>query len=88
NTASSTIGGMKQTIGNTIGNPDLAAKGAAQKAHADTAQQAADARTHAEGLGNQIKGQAQQVAGAVSNDYSLEAQGHANKAKGDVQRNV
>ncbi|KAF9298553.1 hypothetical protein BGZ74_009330 [Mortierella antarctica] len=88
NTANSTIGGMKQSIGNTLGNSELAAKGAAQKAHADTAQHAADARTHAEGLGNQIKGHAQQVAGSVTNDHSLEAKGHANQAKGDVQRNV
>lgn len=88
NSANSTIGGIKQTVGNTVGNPELAAKGAAQKAHAETAQQAADAKTHAEGYGNQIKGRAQQVAGSVTNDHTLQAQGHANEAKGTAQRNI
>ncbi|KAF9387573.1 hypothetical protein CPB97_002354 [Podila verticillata] len=88
NTANSTLGGMKQTVGNAIGNPDLAATGAAQKAQAETAQQAADAKTHASGLGNQVKGHAQQAAGSVTNDPTLEAKGHANQAKGNVQRNV
>ncbi|KAF9394318.1 hypothetical protein CPC16_011712 [Podila verticillata] len=88
NTANSTIGGLKQSLGNATGNSDLAATGAAQKARADTAQQAADAKTHAEGLSNKIKGQAQQAAGSVTNDHSLQAQGHANQAKGNVQRNV
>ncbi|KAG0037502.1 hypothetical protein BGZ82_002414 [Podila clonocystis] len=88
NTANSTIGGVKQSVGNATGNSDLAARGAAQKAHADTNQRAADAKTHAEGFGNQIKGHAQQVAGSVTNDQSLQAKGHANQAKGDVQRNV
>ncbi|KAG0325984.1 hypothetical protein BG000_001579, partial [Podila horticola] len=86
NTANSTIGGMKQSVGNTIGNPELAARGAAQKAHAESTQHAADAKTHAEGLGNQIKGHAQQVAGSLTSDHSLQAKGHANEAKGDVQR--
>ncbi|KAG0337264.1 hypothetical protein BG004_007713, partial [Podila humilis] len=88
NTANATVGGMKQSLGNAVGSTDLAAKGAAQKAQAETAQSAADARTHADGMGNSLKGHAQQVAGSLTNDHSMQAKGHANQAMGDVQRNV
>ncbi|KAF9202065.1 hypothetical protein BGZ49_007749, partial [Haplosporangium sp. Z 27] len=49
NTANSYIGGAKQTLGQAIGHENLAASGAEQKAKADAAQAAADAKTHAEG---------------------------------------
>ncbi|KAG0286133.1 hypothetical protein BGZ97_007544, partial [Linnemannia gamsii] len=60
NTANSYIGGVKQTIGETVGNNSLAASGAQQKAQADAAQKAADAKTHAEGVGHKIQGEVQQ----------------------------
>ncbi|KAF9109892.1 hypothetical protein BGX30_008204, partial [Mortierella sp. GBA39] len=55
NTYNSTLGGAKQTIGETIGNTNLAASGAQQKAQADAAQRAADAKTNAEGLGHKAQ---------------------------------
>ncbi|KAF9575447.1 hypothetical protein EC968_003052 [Mortierella alpina] len=88
NTANSYIGGAKQTVGNAIGNSDLAANGASQKAQADAAQKAADAKTHAEGVGHNIQGTAQKAVGSVTGNSTLEARGHANDARGDLERKV
>ncbi|KAF9098591.1 hypothetical protein BGX29_005045 [Mortierella sp. GBA35] len=88
NTASSVIGGAKQSIGETINNPDLAAAGAAQKTHADTAQKVADAKAQAEGAANQIGGHSQKATGSVLGDYSLEASGEGNITKGEIERRV
>ncbi|KAF9910575.1 hypothetical protein EC991_006134 [Linnemannia zychae] len=88
NTANSYIGGAKQTIGETIGNSNLAASGAQQKAQADSAQKAAEAKTHAEGLAHKAQGQVQQNVGSLTGNTSQEARGHANEIKGDIQRNV
>ncbi|KAG0274285.1 hypothetical protein BGZ96_004397 [Linnemannia gamsii] len=88
NTANSYIGGAKQTIGETLGNTNLAASGAQQKAQADAAQKAADAKTHAEGLGNKVQGEVQQNVGSLTGNTSMEARGHANEIRGDIQRNV
>ncbi|KAG0285130.1 hypothetical protein BGZ97_007924 [Linnemannia gamsii] len=87
NTANSYIGGAKQTIGETIGNTNLAASGAQQKAQADAAQKAADAKTHAEGLGNKAQSKVQQNVGSLTGDTSMEARGQANEVRGDIQRN-
>ncbi|KAF9912392.1 hypothetical protein EC991_011084 [Linnemannia zychae] len=86
NTASSYIGGAKQTIGETINNPDLAASGAAQKVQADTAQKVHDAKTEAQGLAHKAGGQAQKASGNVLGDYSLEASGEGNITKGEIER--
>ncbi|KAF9578438.1 hypothetical protein BGW38_005752 [Lunasporangiospora selenospora] len=88
NTANSYIGGAKQSLGETLGNERMAAEGAAQKTQADTAQKVADAKTHAEGVGNKIQGKAQQTVGSITGDTSMQAKGHANEALGDAQRTV
>ncbi|KAI1292435.1 hypothetical protein EDD11_008732 [Mortierella claussenii] len=88
NTANSTIGGAKQTVGETIGSDNLAASGAQQKTKADAAQAAADAKTHAEGAGHKVQGKVQQVAGSLTGNTATEARGHANEARGDLERNV
>ncbi|KAG0058905.1 hypothetical protein BGZ90_004706 [Linnemannia elongata] len=88
NTLNSTLGGAKQTIGETIGNPDLAASGAAQKSQADAAQKAADAKTHAEGIGHKVQGEVQQNVGSLTGNTSMEARGHANEVRGDLERKV
>lgn len=88
NTANSYIGGAKQTLGQTLGFSDLAANGAAQKAQAETAQRLADTKTHADGLGHKIQGEAQTKVGSLTGDKSMEARGQANEAIGDVRRNV
>ncbi|KAK3835251.1 MAG: hypothetical protein JOS17DRAFT_736618 [Linnemannia elongata] len=88
NTVNSTLGGAKQTIGENIGNPDLAASGAAQKSQADAAQKAADAKTHAEGIGHKVQGEIQQNVGSLTGNTSMEARGHANEVRGDLERKV
>ncbi|OAQ33154.1 hypothetical protein K457DRAFT_254557 [Linnemannia elongata AG-77] len=88
NTLNSTLGGAKQTIGETIGNPDLAASGAAQKSQADAAQKAADAKTHAEGIGHKVQGEVQQNVGSLTGNTSMEARGHANEVRGELERKV
>lgn len=88
NTANSYIGGAKQTVGETLGYSDLAANGASQKAQADAAQAAADAKTHAEGVGHKVQGNVQQTVGSATGNTSMEARGHANEVKGDIERKV
>ncbi|KAF9143449.1 hypothetical protein BGX30_000424 [Mortierella sp. GBA39] len=88
NTANSYIGGAKQTIGQAIGNTNLAASGAQQKAQADAATEAATAKAHTEGLGHKAQGEVQQNVGSLTGNTSMEARGHANEARGDIQRNV
>ncbi|KAF9121141.1 hypothetical protein BGX30_002765 [Mortierella sp. GBA39] len=88
NTYNSTVGGAKQTVGNTLGSEQLASSGAQQKAQADAKQTAKDAQTHASGLGNNVMGATQKAVGGATNDKSMEARGHGNSALGDVQRNV
>ncbi|KAF9540993.1 hypothetical protein EC957_003572 [Mortierella hygrophila] len=88
NTANSYMGGAKQTIGETIGNTNLAASGAQQKAQADAAQKAADAKTNAQGVGHKAQGQVQQNVGSMTGNTSMEARGHANEARGDLERKV
>ncbi|KAI7818925.1 hypothetical protein BC939DRAFT_461458 [Gamsiella multidivaricata] len=88
NTASSYIGGAKQTIGETIGNADLAAAGAHQKAHADTSLKIAEAKLQAENLGHSIESNIQKNAGSPAEDKSLEANGRASIALGSTGHNV
>ncbi|KAF9137571.1 hypothetical protein BGX30_010107 [Mortierella sp. GBA39] len=88
NTFNSTLGGAKQTIGETIGNNNLAASGAQQKAQADAAQKAADAKTHAEGVGHKVQGEVQQNVGSLTGNSDMEARGHANEVRGDLERKM
>ncbi|KAF9380078.1 hypothetical protein CPB97_008595 [Podila verticillata] len=88
NTANQYMGSAKESIGSAIGNTDLAASGAAQRAQAEAAQRLADNKTHAEGLGHTVEGQTQKKVGALTGDKSMEARGYGNEALGNVQRNV
>ncbi|KAG0261530.1 hypothetical protein BG011_000936 [Mortierella polycephala] len=86
NTTNSYIGGAKQTVGNTIGNPTFAAEGAAQKAQADTAQKVADTKVRAEGVSNSIQGNTQQTLGSILSDPAMKAEGDAKIARGEYNR--
>ncbi|KAG0317948.1 hypothetical protein BGZ97_004618 [Linnemannia gamsii] len=88
NTANSYIGSAKQSIGETIHNPDLAARGAAQKVHADTAQKLADAKKQSEAAAHKVEGHAEKSSGNVLGDYSLEASGEGNISKAELERRV
>ncbi|KAG0231797.1 hypothetical protein BGW42_008630 [Actinomortierella wolfii] len=88
NTYNSTIGTAKEKIGSAIGNESLAASGAEQRARGETAQKAADAKTHTEGLQNKARGEIQKNVGSLTDNTSQQAKGHANVALGDAQRSV
>lgn len=85
NTANSYIGGAKQTVGEKLGYPDLAASGAEQKSKADAAAAAAAAQTRVEGASHKIQGQVEEKVGAVTGDTTLEARGRAHQVRGDIE---
>ncbi|KAF9915082.1 hypothetical protein BX616_006929, partial [Lobosporangium transversale] len=76
------------SVGDATGKHNLASSGAAEKAEAQSKQQAADAESCAHGTANNIKGGAQKLAGSVAGDEWLRTKGHGNAAKGDAQRNL
>lgn len=86
NTASSYIGAAKQTIGETLGYPDLAASGASQKEQAETNQRMADAKVQLHGVGHSLQGQVEQAVGSFTQDAAMEAHGKANITKGDMEQ--
>ncbi|ORZ18299.1 hypothetical protein BCR41DRAFT_352163 [Lobosporangium transversale] len=88
NTVNSYVGGAKQAVGEAIGNTNLAASGAEQRSQAEARQAAADAKTHAEGVGHTAQGKMQQTMGAMTGNRSMEAKGHANEAQGDLERKI
>ncbi|KAG0208723.1 kinesin-like nuclear fusion protein [Mortierella sp. GBA30] len=88
NTASSYVGSAKQSVGEKLGLPEMAASGATQKAQADEAQRLADERTRTEGWGHKVEGQAQTKIGSLTGDKAMEARGRANETLGDMKQNV
>ncbi|KAF9351975.1 hypothetical protein BGX34_000250 [Mortierella sp. NVP85] len=88
NSANSYIGGAKQTVGEKLGYPELAASGAEQKAQADAKAAAATAKIHTEGAGHKVQGQVEQKVGEVLGDTSMQARGHAHQVRGDIEREV
>ncbi|KAG0282705.1 hypothetical protein BGZ96_000204, partial [Linnemannia gamsii] len=88
NTTNAYIGAAKQAIGNTFGNPTLASSGAQQQSRAESAQKAADAKTHAQGAGHKVEGQVQQNVGALTGNAAMESRGNANEVRGDLERKV
>ncbi|KAG0311231.1 hypothetical protein BGZ97_011988 [Linnemannia gamsii] len=88
NTTSSYMGSAKQVIGEKLGSPDMVASGVAQKTQADNVLREAAAKTHAEGHGHNVVGQAQKKVGSLTGDKIMQAKGEVNDAIGNVQRNV
>ncbi|KAF9151393.1 hypothetical protein BG015_006726 [Linnemannia schmuckeri] len=88
NSTNSTIGGAKQTVGQTLGLPNLAAEGAAQKSNAETQQRVDDAKAQVRGAGNELEGKIKQKVGDLTNDHSMKADGATTEAQGTLQRNV
>ncbi|KAF9923712.1 hypothetical protein BGZ65_008706 [Modicella reniformis] len=60
NCTNSYMGGAKQSLGEKIDNPELAAAGAAQKNQADAAATVTTSKTQNDGYGHQVLGQTQQ----------------------------
>ncbi|KAG0204998.1 hypothetical protein BGX28_003248 [Mortierella sp. GBA30] len=88
NKIKSAVGGAKQTIGEVIGNREMAASGAAQKAEADTSQRFAEKKAQEEEVAHRVEGQAQEKTGDVTHDRVLKARGLENQALGDIELNV
>ncbi|KAG0315930.1 hypothetical protein BGZ99_007161 [Dissophora globulifera] len=82
------VGSAKESLGRTVGNESLAAKGAAQNAEGHAQKTAATTQNKAKGVGNNIEGATQKAVGGATGNKSMEARGHANTALGDVQRNL
>ncbi|KAF8942462.1 hypothetical protein BGZ47_006444 [Haplosporangium gracile] len=88
NSTNSAIGGAKQTVGQTLGLPSMAAEGAAQKSNAETQQKVEDARAQVRGAGNEFEGKIKQKVGDLTNDHSMKVDGATTEAQGTLQRNV
>ncbi|KAF9098863.1 hypothetical protein BGX29_001717 [Mortierella sp. GBA35] len=88
NNANSIVGGAKQTVGQTLGLPGLAADGAAQKSNAETQQKVDDARAEVHGAGQELEGKIKQKVADLTHDSSLKADGVTTEAQGTLQRNV
>ena len=76
------VGALKQSVGETVGISSLASSGREQKAAGDAEHAAAEAQEMAESAGEAIKGKANQVFGALTGDNELEAAGRAQHEKG------
>ncbi|KAF9909284.1 hypothetical protein BX616_011242 [Lobosporangium transversale] len=86
NTVNATLGGWKQKIGENLGQPELAASGAAQKTQAENAQRQADEKKYVDGIGHTVEGQAQQKIGSLTGDKTMQAEGIANEALGAAEK--
>ncbi|KAF9943852.1 hypothetical protein BGZ65_000107, partial [Modicella reniformis] len=64
------VGIVAAIIADVIGIPTLVVEGTGQKAHAQTSQKAADARMHAEEIGNTVQGNIQKTVGSVVEEYA------------------
>ncbi|KAF9996538.1 hypothetical protein BGZ79_009727 [Entomortierella chlamydospora] len=85
NTSNPCIGGAKQSVGETLGYPDLAASGTAQKAQADAAQKAAEAKIHSEGIGRIVEDQAEAKVESRTGDRSMEACSQGDRSRRQVR---
>ncbi|KAF9288292.1 hypothetical protein BGZ68_000496 [Mortierella alpina] len=81
-------GAAKETLGRGIGNEQMAAEGAAEKAQAQTRSNVDRAGQQAHGLGDQAAGRAKATFGAATGDKSMEAKGHMQNVSGDARRAV
>ncbi|CAO3567431.1 unnamed protein product [Mortierella alpina] len=81
-------GGAKESLGRGIGNEQMAAEGAAEKAQAQTRSNVNHAQQQAHGAADNIAGRAKATVGAATGNKSMEAQGHMQNASGDARRAV
>ncbi|KAG0201465.1 hypothetical protein BGX28_005718 [Mortierella sp. GBA30] len=86
NTYHSAVGSAKETLGKAIGNEQMAAGGAAEKAKAQTRSNVNQAKQQAQGLGDNVTGRMKSTVGAATGNRSMEAEGHMQSTAGDVRR--
>ncbi|KAF9112800.1 hypothetical protein BGX27_002801 [Mortierella sp. AM989] len=88
NTFNSALGGAKESIGNAVGNENLAAQGATQKAEAETRSTTHKAQEQAQGVSDNITGRVKSTFGAATGNHKTEAEGHLQQAGGDIRRTL
>ncbi|KAF9153886.1 hypothetical protein BG015_002366 [Linnemannia schmuckeri] len=88
NTMSYYIGSAKEVVGEKLGSPEMVASGVAQRTQADNVLREAAAKTHVEGHGHNVEGQAQKKVGSLTGDKTMYAKGEVNDAIGNIQRSV
>jgi len=84
----STIGTIKQTIGDATGYTDLASAGQKQKKEGDAEYQAAQAEGYVEGVSDRVTGKYDNVVGAVTGDKERQISGQAKHDKGQAQQSL
>ncbi|KAG0226560.1 hypothetical protein BGW41_004196 [Actinomortierella wolfii] len=84
NTIKSTIAGAQKSLGKTLGNETMTAKGSVNKAKAEASKLTEDVQKTASQMGQKVQGRAERTAGAAMGDKSMEAKGHAREAEGKL----
>ncbi|KAF9193015.1 hypothetical protein BGZ50_008009 [Haplosporangium sp. Z 11] len=86
NTFHSALGNAKESFGKAVGNDQLAAEGATERAQAETRNAANKAGQQAYGAADNITGRIKSTVGAATGDHKMEAKGHLQGGAGDVRR--
>ena len=81
-------GKIEEKVGQAKGDPSMADRGAARTADAKVGEKVADVDTGLSGLGNQIKGKAKDIAGAVTGDTGMQGEGKLDQLKGKIQQKL
>ncbi|KAF9942352.1 hypothetical protein BGZ75_001648 [Mortierella antarctica] len=81
-------GGAKESLGRGLGNEQMAAEGAAEKAQAQTRSNVNQAQQQVHGTADNLAGRTKATVGAATGNKSMEAQGHMQSATGDARRAV
>ncbi|KAH8922337.1 hypothetical protein BT69DRAFT_1243255 [Atractiella rhizophila] len=84
----STVGSIKETVGNLTGLGGLESSGASQRRDGDAEYKAAQAQGYAEGTKDRVGGKVDNVVGAVTGDKSQEMSGQARHDKGETQQEI
>ena len=82
----STVGGIKETVGNVTGITSLAQSGSEQRASGEAEYKLAQTQEYVEGTADRIGGKVDRVLGAVTGDKAKEASGLAQETKGKAQQ--
>ncbi|KAI3642811.1 hypothetical protein MP228_000663 [Amoeboaphelidium protococcarum] len=80
-------GAVKETMGNLVGNREMAAKGNLQNTEGHAEYKAAQNKQYADGVKDQVVGGAKQTFGGLTND-STEAEGKLQREQGNVKKDM
>ncbi|KAI8374613.1 uncharacterized protein BYT42DRAFT_577015 [Radiomyces spectabilis] len=83
-----TVGDVKETVGNAVGNESLQAKGTAQHGSGQAEETAANISGYVQGLKNQVEGTAKGVYNAMMGNSGDEAGAKVEKKAGEAQKGV